>query len=1152
MKKVSKLSQICLTNFSCCSEFIFLGQPLIALLPEYFDEIKKKLQSETDIIKFIYFNRNWFHEVLYDREEVAKIEPGEQKQALYYNFYLNLLIMENLEIVNYEYSLDFIKIINIERKKTLYKYKLIMLSKIIINLIDNYRETDECNENEDIFELEEIEKENRQIIKNNIKVFKEIELSLEEDDILKKKIDEIYIDIINALINNKKIEDFEYAYNIFEQLDLKNICLTKIMYDILVNGQNYKDYEINNLEDLNDEKKTNFYYLFLEFIFKHSIYIYNVPFLLKTRQIFLEIFQKRNFHLKINKKIEFIILKILDSKFYSAKYYKSIYGILNEVLKYYEECLFETKIEDIKIIKDIIKNKKIDYEKYEKYLEDYDKAKKINERIPIINYIYKLENNGNLRNEQNFQKAILKLNNLEKMIKNRKIEKEYGEILANYIKDENNNKILSKILNENEYDYYINYIKESINNNNKNKKEIMINEIENKKNENHLLKNNNVINNIVFNKPFKTEEEVKSRRFETNMNSNIPEIAMIEKEENLDAVEPAINDKKENFIFYILNKSSIIFHTNFKGKEPYIIYDEISYGDYNIKIDYSKLLSSKYDCEHSQSKNGSSENYLKFFNFLNEVEERINNEFLLNYNLKIKLDIRKEDYDNNTDSTDNISCIYTFYDPINNSPYTYRDENILTNGTNSLNQGFEHMLFNLNSELYKNLEYQEFDIKYKLESTNNKRQNQENRLSNTEEKRKEKDLILSNEEKSTSIQTYFFEPELLKTADEDLILEFKKIIERNQNSAEIIYETQNGNYICVFNNNSLIILDNKFCKIIQIKDLNDCAFNICEKNCLNKKTIDKDKIELLCCTNQDLTLLSVDLNNINYNIKTFEIQNRTNLICIEMRENNYVISGIGGTYYYPGLFNKDNEVNQTIITEKTYRSGIKINDNIIALASNGLLPRGENKLIFYNIKSKKISREIEGYSITITSNCLALMPREETNSKNKILLCACKKYKENEKNGILLVNPQLQDNRRVKNEFYDTGDFEVYCFCPILLIENKNKYFDNIDEKYRKNIKIEDSEYFLAGGFDTEKREGLIKLYKVIYSKEAFETRIQYIQDIYIDIVDNQKNEYFDGPISCIFQSKITGNILVSCYNGIVYLFTPPNINYYINNDYYK
>ena len=225
-------------------------------------------------------------------------------------------------------------------------------------------------------------------------------------------------------------------------------------------------------------------------------------------------------------------------------------------------------------------------------------------------------------------------------------------------------------------------------------------------------------------------------------------------------------------------------------------------------------------------------------------------------------------------------------------------------------------------------------------------------MSNIEDKRKEKELIPSKDEISTKFQSYFFEPELPRTANEDLILEFIKIIERNQNSEEIINETQNGNYVCGYSNNSLIILDNKFCKIIQIKDLNDCAFSISEKNCLNKKTIDKDKIELLCCTIQILTLLNLDLNNIDYNIKTFEIQNRTNLICIEMRENNYVISGIGGAYYCKGLFNKENEINQSIIIEKTYRSGIKINDNIIILASNSLLPGGGNKLIFYNIKKK--------------------------------------------------------------------------------------------------------------------------------------------------------------------------------------------------------
>ena len=453
------------------------------------------------------------------------------------------------------------------------------------------------------------------------------------------------------------------------------------------------------------------------------------------------------------------------------------------------------------------------------------------------------------------------------MIKERKIEKEYGEIMANFIKEENNNQILSKILNKEEYEYLINYIKENINNinNNKNENEFMINESENKNIENHPFNKNSEIYNIQYNKPFKNWEKgkynISFKNLETNMNSSIHEISMVKKEENLDAVEPAINDRKENFSFYILNKSSIIFHTNFKGKEPYIIYDEILCGDYNIKIDYIKLLKSKYDCEHSQQKNELSENFLKLFNFLKEIEKRINNEFLLSYNLKIKLDIRKEEYNNNRYSTYNISCLYTFYDPISNSIYKYKDENILINDTNSKKQGFQFMLYQINNECYKNLEYKEIDLNNKLDS---KSQNEEKKMNknNFENKRKEENIIYLNEENSTNIQSYFYEPELSIAADEDSVLDFIKIMDRdqNQNSAENIYETQNGNYICGYSNNSLTIFDNKFYKKIQIKDLNDCPFNIFEKNGLNKKVIDKDKIELLCCTNQDLTLLDIDLN----------------------------------------------------------------------------------------------------------------------------------------------------------------------------------------------------------------------------------------------------------------------------------------------------
>jgi len=1133
-EKINKLYKNILSYLNSCLEFTILQESFLNL-PLLFEKIKQKLESETDIIKFIYYNRIWFHKVLYEREQLVKIEFEEQKKNLYYCFYLDLLIMECSEILNYTYSLDFIKIINKERKKISQKYKLIIFCKIIIDLIENYKGIDECNENENTLLLENLIKENRQIIEKNIEVFAEIDLKVSIDNILKKKIDEIYVVIINGLIRSKRVDDFEYAYNVLEQLDLKNINITKTIFDGVIKEQNYKDYEINNFEDLKDEKKVNFYYLFFTFIFKNSNYIYNVPILLKARKVFIELIkQKKVKYLKVNKKFEYIALKFIDSKYYLNKYYENIYEILNEVLKYYEECFFETKIEDIKKIRSIIKNKEVNYEKY---LEEYEKAKKINEKIPVVNYIYNLENKGNLRNEKTFQKAILKLDNFEKMIKKRKIEKEYGEMMANFIKDENNNKILSKILNKNEYDYFINYIKENINNINNNKSGV---------------KNKNDINNIQYIKP-----NINNTNLETKKNSNIHDIPMTKNEENLEAVEPAINYKNENFSFYLLKKCSIAFHTNFKGKEPYIIYDEILCGDYNIKLDYTKLINSKYVCEQSQQKNELSENYLKLFKFLKEIEERIKNEFKLRYNLKIKLDIKEEDYNNNSDSTYNISCLYTFYDPINNSIHKYEDKNILINGTNSLNQGFQLLLYNINNECYKNLEYQEFEFKNKLEISNNKRQNEDKKLNNNNfednGKGKEKDTILSNEEESTYMVSCFSESDFSRKANEDFILEYQQKLEINQNQAktsvECIYETQNGNYVTGFSDNTLTIYDNKFYKKIQVKGLNSCAFDIKEKNSLRKKAINQDKIELLCCTNEDLALIDIDLNNMDYKIKNFEIPNRTNLVCIEMRENNYVISGIGGTYYYVGLFNKDNEVKQSIISKTTYRSGIKINDNTIALASNSLLPQGGNELIFYNIKSKKVSNRIEDYSFVINSNCLALMPREETKANNKILLCACKKYKKNEKNGILLVNPQLQNNKRVNNEFYDTGNFEVYCFCPILLIKNKKKNLDNIDEKYRKNIKIEDSEYFLVGGFDIEKREGLIKLYKVIYSKEAFETRIKYIQDINIDIEDNQKYEYFDGPINYIFQSKITGNILLGCYNGKLYLLTQPNIDYYINND---
>ena len=71
-------------------------------------------------------------------------------------------------------------------------------------------------------------------------------------------------------------------------------------------------------------------------------------------------------------------------------------------------------------------------------------------------------------------------------------------------------------------------------------------------------------------------------------------------------------------------------------------------------------------------------------------------------------------------------------------------------------------------------------------------------------------------------------------------------------------------------------------------------------------------------------------------------------------------------------------------------------------------------------------------------------------------------------------------------------------------------------------------------------------MFKIIYGEKIWNTKIKFIQDIIFE--DNENFEYFDGPISCINQSKITGHIIVTCYNGKTYLFTPPNITYYLRN----
>ena len=90
----------------------------------------------------------------------------------------------------------------------------------------------------------------------------------------------------------------------------------------------------------------------------------------------------------------------------------------------------------------------------------------------------------------------------------------------------------------------------------------------------------------------------------------------------------------------------------------------------------------------------------------------------------------------------------------------------------------------------------------------------------------------------------------------------------------------------------------------------------------------------------------------------------------------------------------------------------------------------------------------------------------------------------------------------------------------------------------------------MVGGFEKEKKRGIIKLFKVIYNYEKSESSIEFIQDIEI-INQYDSNEFIilKKPISCITQSSSDENLLVTCWDGNVYLLSSLNIEAYLNFD---
>ena len=893
--------------------------------------------------EYLYHNKTSIHKILYDNEKIINILSNNTEYNIANLFYLTLLIKDQPCLTNYIYDFDYINNVNNFRKDKNDKLTCFILSMIIIELIDNYRNAEDFYEEIHEDKLRKMYEENKKIRDNFINSNNNFDLNKKE--VTLNNIEEIYSKILISLITKEKFKNYELSKDILNQLGFENINITENMFQnlfILFNNNNNigQKYAISKLEDLYDEQKIGFYYLIFKYIFKNNIYIYKIAFLLKSRNIIIKLIKfetdnilkfNKNNNKKNNKlKNEFVIKTFCDSNYYFIKYLGEKYEQLKEILKYYQDFLFESKKNEIENLTTFLKYLKTEIN-YEPYLEDFEKAKKLNERNPIIKYLLQ-EEKVNYINETIMNEYIIKWDELEKIINDKKLKKmkkNHKKILTKYFNDNNNKDILLKIFKEEIYEYFINETKR-----------LIIDE----------EKNNELSKNI---SDFEIEEKV------------------------YNSTDSSTNKKTKNE------------NDKIKGNESII----------KAKID---------DSNYSECKK-----------------------------------------DKNNKIIDNCNCTIVYNSEIQNEVSFYDESD------------------------------------YEL-------------------------------------------------------LSYDRVIGTHKGFANFITELKNG-YFVSGGDKRLLIYSQNYYQVMEINNKKVIS-SICEiKNTQNTER-SRNEIELIICSKEQIGLIALNTIKNDYKTRKYTLTNLSTSVCLEVKRNNHILLGENRVYLASDLFSKIIATKIDKIFEGTYKGIIKISKNIYALSSNKILKHGEDNLIFFNSNCGKVFKIIKGYSFISSSNGLFLMSKEEDN--NKILLCACKKYKSNQNNGILLVNSKFEEiNLDVKKTtFYNTGNFEVYCFCPI----SKKKKTDYI-KIFTDDDDLEETDYFLVGGFDKYKGKGIIKLYKLIRNENVENTKIEFIQDI--DIKKTKQFNGFKSPITCITQSKKYLKILVSCLDGKIHLLSAPNIDIFLKYD---
>ena len=196
----------------------------ISLISTYSEliEILNTIENKT---KFFYLDNETIYKIIYQEEEVIPIECKKYEYS--FKYYLSLLIEENKEMINFNFGIDFIKDNDNENNNKEDELQKLFVSKIILDLIYNYEGIEKSEE------LKKIEEKNKMYITDNINIINKYNLNLE--NIEEISLENLYLEILVELIKNKKLENFDFAFDIFTKLDLENIDINQKMFEELKN-----------------------------------------------------------------------------------------------------------------------------------------------------------------------------------------------------------------------------------------------------------------------------------------------------------------------------------------------------------------------------------------------------------------------------------------------------------------------------------------------------------------------------------------------------------------------------------------------------------------------------------------------------------------------------------------------------------------------------------------------------------------------------------------------------------------------------------------------------------------------------------------------------------------------------------------------------